>query len=33
LEAAQPRDAIEADAVRVARRDYDKARRAPCALP
>jgi Zn-dependent M32 family carboxypeptidase len=27
LESAQPRDDIEADAVRAARRDFDKARR------
>src|ERR1700742_5133037 len=29
LQAAQPRDELEADAVRVARRDFDKARRVP----
>jgi carboxypeptidase Taq len=29
LEAAQPRDELESDVVRVARRDYDKARRVP----
>jgi carboxypeptidase Taq len=32
LEAAQPRDEVEADIVRVARRDYDKARRVPGEL-
>jgi carboxypeptidase Taq len=32
LEAARPRDEIEADVVRVARRDYDKARRVPGEL-
>jgi carboxypeptidase Taq len=29
LEGAEPRDDLEADVVRVARRDYDKARRVP----
>ena len=32
LDAAQPRDELEADVVRVARRDYDKARRVPGEL-
>jgi carboxypeptidase Taq len=32
LEAARPRDEIEADAVRVGRRDFDKARRVPGEL-
>jgi carboxypeptidase Taq len=32
LESAQPRDDIEADAVRVARRDFDKASRVPGEL-
>ena len=32
LAAAQPRDELEADMVRVARRDYDKARRVPGEL-
>jgi carboxypeptidase Taq len=32
LEAAQPRDDIEVDAVRVARRDVDKASRVPVEL-
>jgi carboxypeptidase Taq len=30
--AAQPRDELEADAVRVAQRDFDKARRVPGEL-
>jgi carboxypeptidase Taq len=32
LEAAEPRNELEADVVRVARRDYDKARRVPGEL-
>jgi carboxypeptidase Taq len=32
LDGAQPRDELEADAVRVARRDFDKARRVPGEL-
>jgi carboxypeptidase Taq len=32
LQAASPRDEIEADAVRLARREYDKARRVPADL-
>ncbi len=32
LETAAPRDEVEADVVRVARRDYDKARRVPGEL-
>src|SRR5919197_301404 len=32
LEAAEPRDDVEADAVKVARRDYDKAKRVPSDL-
>ena len=32
LEAAEPRDELEADVVRVARRDFDKARRVPGEL-
>src|SRR5689334_18873426 len=32
LEAASPRDEIEADVVRAARREYDKARRVPADL-
>jgi carboxypeptidase Taq len=32
LEAAEPRDAIEADLIRVCRRDYDRARRVPGEL-
>jgi carboxypeptidase Taq len=32
LDAASPRDDLEADLVRVARRDYDKARRVPAEL-
>jgi carboxypeptidase Taq len=32
LDAAQPRDDVEADTVAVARRDYDKARRVPSEL-
>jgi carboxypeptidase Taq len=32
LENAQPRDDVEADAVRLARREYDKARRVPSEL-
>ena len=32
LDAAEPRDEVEADAVKVARRDYDKARRVPAEL-
>jgi carboxypeptidase Taq len=32
LDAAEPRDDVEADAVKVARRDYDKARRVPSEL-
>jgi carboxypeptidase Taq len=32
LDAAQPRDDVEADAVKVACRDYDKARRVPAEL-
>ena len=31
LETAAPRDEVEADVVRVARRDYDKARRVPAS--
>ena len=32
LDAAEPRDDVEADAVKVARRDYDKAKRVPSDL-
>jgi len=32
LDGAQPRDELEADLVRIARRDYDKARRVPADL-
>jgi carboxypeptidase Taq len=32
LDGAQPRDELEADLVRIARRDYDKARRVPVDL-
>src|SRR5689334_19063000 len=32
LEAAQPRNELEADVVRVCRRDYDRARRVPSEL-